>query len=93
MKTDGSEKIKLCDAEFINAFNVLNGNLYYWGAYTVDKATLLNKISIDGKIKITKFDQIIGYNWMVRNQIYYNNIYRINMDGTNKQFINKTTIK
>jgi putative cell wall-binding protein len=93
MKTDGTEKVKLCDAEFINSFNVLNGNLYYWGGYTVDKATLLHKISNDGKIVITKFNEIIGYNWMVRNQIYYNNIYRINMDGTNKQFINKTTIK
>ena len=93
MKTDGTEKVKLCDAEYINSFNVLNGNLYYWGAYTVDKATLLHKIPVDGKIEITKFNQIVGSNWMVRNQIYYNNIYRINMDGTNKQFINKTTIK
>ncbi|MCA1074633.1 DUF5050 domain-containing protein [Clostridium bowmanii] len=93
MKTDGTEKVKLCDAEFINSFNVLNGNLYYWGDYTVDKATFLYKISIDGKIKTTKFNQIVGYNWIVRNQIYYNNIYRINMEGTNKQFINKTTTK
>jgi len=99
MKTDGTGKVKLCDTQRAYNFNVLNGNVYYWGAYMVNGANLgsiLNTISSDGKIQSAIFKGSTGDNWMIRNQVYlymvysgHQYIFRINMDGTNKQLIKK----
>ena len=102
MKTDGTEKVKLCDTEYnyySNSFNILSGNLYYWGVSKVEGKsldTMLYRISSDGKTQSAKFHGAAINSWIVRNKIYYYTqdsiykyIYRVNFDGTNKQLINK----
>ncbi|MGV8981583.1 DUF5050 domain-containing protein [Clostridium sp.] len=102
MKKDGTEKVKLCDTEynyFSNSFNILSGNLYYFGVSKVENKsldTLLYRISSDGKTQSSKFHGVPINSWIVRNKIYYYTqdsiykyIYRVNFDGTNKQLINK----
>ncbi|MBU3191368.1 cell wall-binding repeat-containing protein [Clostridium bowmanii] len=98
MRTDGTEKIKLCDTPRAYTFNVLNGNLYYFGEYirnSTGTVVDLYKITKDGVIQSARFKGTINNSWLLRNQIYlytqdsHSNVYRINMDGTNKLLLNR----
>ncbi|MCA1075897.1 DUF5050 domain-containing protein [Clostridium bowmanii] len=100
MKTDGTEKVKLCDTEynyFSNSFNILIGNLYYWGVSKVENKsleTILYRISSDGKTQSTKFHGATINSWIVRNKVYYYTedsiykyIYKVNFDKLKQSFL------
>lgn len=88
MRTDGTDRHKLTD-DYALSMNVADGRIYYRNIN--EGKSPIYSMNIDGSDKIKLSDDNVGQFAVWDGQIYYTmtgtNIYRMNLDGSNKQLI------